>query len=150
MSSKFSFRINHKQIARALMKSGDLHKDDCACGLEYENDQAQELDELIDLALDVIEVFGEAGLRALVNRAEGRADGLDIQFRAKLAEEAEAKILAQAKLSEFDQIALLSVVGRIGGDMGAYDLASGLLLRGAYTAGELCRLPKAQLRELLM
>jgi hypothetical protein len=59
------------------------------------------------LTLDVIEVFGEAALRALVNRAERRADELDIPFRAKLAKEAEEKILAEAKLTEFDQIALL-------------------------------------------
>lgn len=132
------------------MKCGDLHKNGCACGLEYEHDQAQELEELIDLTLDVIEVFGEVGLRALANQAEKRADELDIKVRAKLAKEAEAKKMAQAKLTEFDQIALLSAVGRIGGDMDAYDLASGLLLSGAYTASELCRLSKAQLRELLM
>lgn len=98
----------------------------------------------------MIEVFGEAGLRALINRAERHADELDLFVRAKLATDGEEKMLGQARLSEFDQIALLSVVGRIGGDMDAYDLASGLLLRGAYTASELCRLPKAQLRELLM
>ncbi|EPL16047.1 hypothetical protein CF161_01010 [Pseudomonas sp. CF161] len=74
---------------------------------------------MTDLTLDVIEVFGEAGLRALVNQAEKRADELDIKVRAKLAKEAEAKIMAQAKLTEFDQIVLLSAVGRIGGDMDA-------------------------------
>jgi hypothetical protein len=86
------------------MKSGDLNKDGCACGLEYEHDQAQEVEELIDLTLDVIEVFGAAGLRALINRAERRADELDIEFRAKLATAGEEKRLNQAKLSEFNQI----------------------------------------------
>lgn len=98
----------------------------------------------------MIEVFGEAGLRALINRAERHADELDLFVRAKLATDGEEKMLAQAKLSEFDKVALPSAVGRIGGDMDSYDLASGLLLSGAYTASELCRLSKAQLRELLM
>lgn len=88
------------------MKNGDLHKDGYACGLEYEHGYAQKLEGLIDLTLDVIEVFGEAGLRALINRAERHADELDLFVRAKLATDGEEKMLAQAKLSEFDKKSL--------------------------------------------
>jgi len=55
--------INHQAIAEAIIKSGDLHRDDCGCGLSYEHDGEQELQELIGITLDVIAIFGAAGLR---------------------------------------------------------------------------------------
>ena len=141
--------INHQAIAEAIIKSGDLHREDCGCGLSYEHDDAQELQELIDISLDVIEVFGEAGLRALSNRAERRADELDIEVRAKLARAEAEKALSEAQLSEYDQMALMSAVGSIGGDMEAYDLAKALVRRKVYTVAEIMRLSSVQLRHLL-
>ena len=141
--------INHQVIAEALIKSGDLHREDCGCGLEYAHDEARELQELIDISLDVIEVFGEAGLRALSNRAERRADELDIEVRAKLARAEAEKALSEAQLSEYDQMALMSAVGSIGGDMEAYDLANALVRRKVYTVAEIMRLSREQLRHLL-
>lgn len=141
--------INHQAIAEAIIKSGDLHRDDCGCGLSYEHDEAQELQELIDISLDVIEVFGEAGLRALSNRAERRADELDIEVRAKLAKAEAEKALGEAQLSEYDQLALMSAVGSVGGDMDAYDLAKALVSRKIYTVPEIMRLSREQLRHLL-
>jgi hypothetical protein len=107
--------INHQAISEAIIKSGDLHREDCGCGLSYEHDDAQELEELIDISLDVIEVFGEAGLRALSNRAERRADELDIEVRAKLAKAEAEKARGEAQLSEYDQLGLMSAVGSVGG-----------------------------------
>ena len=141
--------INHQAIAEAIIKSGDLHREDCGCGLEYAHDEARELQELIDISLDVIEVFGEAGLRALSNRAERRADELDIEVRAKLARAEAEKALSEAQLSEYDQMALMSAVGSIGGDMEAYDLAKALVRRKVYTVAEIMRLSREQLRHLL-
>lgn len=141
--------VNHQAIADALIKSGDLHRDDCGCGLLYEHDEAQELQELIDIALDVIEVFGEAGLRALSNRAERRADELDIEVRAKQAKAEAEKALREAQLSEYDQLALMGAVGSVGGDMDAYDLAKALVSRKVYTVPEIMRLSREQLRHLL-
>jgi len=141
--------INHQAIAEALIKSGDLHRDDCGCGLSYEHDEAQELQELIDITLDVIEVFGEAGLRALSNRAERRADELDIEVRAKLAKAEAEKALREVQLSEYDQLALMGAVGSVGGDMDAYDLAKALVSRKVYTVPEIMRLSREQLRHLL-
>ena len=141
--------VNHQAIADALIKSGDLHREDCGCVLSYEHDEAQELQELIDISLDVIEVFGEAGLRALSNRAERRADELDIEVRAKLAKAEAEKAMGVAQLSEYDQIALMSAVGSIGGDMDAYDLAKTLVRRKVYSVAEIMRLSSVQLRHLL-
>ena len=141
--------VNHQAIADALIKSGDLHREDCGCGLSYEHDKAQELQELIDITLDVIEVFGEAGLRALSNRAERRADELDIEVRAKQAKAEAEKALGEAQLSEYDQLALMSAVGSIGGDMDAYDLAKTLVRRKVYSVAEIMRLSSVQLRHLL-
>lgn len=141
--------VNHQAIADALIKSGDLHREDCGCGLSYEHDEAQELQELIDIALDVIEVFGEAGLRALSNRAERRADELDIEVRAKQAKAEAEKALGEAQLSEYDQLALMGAVGSIGGDMDAYDLAKTLVRRKVYSVAEIMRLSSVQLRHLL-
>ena len=141
--------INHQAIAEALIKSGDLHREDCGCGLEYAHDEAQELQELIDISLDVIEVFGEAGLRALSNRAERRADELDIEVRAKQAKAEAEKALGETQLSEYDQLALMGAVGSIGGDMDAYDLAKTLVRRKVYTVAEIMRLSSVQLRHLL-
>lgn len=143
--------VNHQAIADALIKSGDLHREDCGCGLEYEHDEAQELQEVIDIALDVIEIYGEAGLRALVNQAERRADELDLKIRAAAAQaKAEAeKALGEAQLSEYDQLALMRAVGSIGGDMDAYDLAKTLVRRKLYSVAEIMRLSSVQLRHLL-
>lgn len=143
--------VNHQAIADALIKSGDLHREDCGCGLSYEHDDAQELQEVIDIALDIIEVFGEAGLRALVNQAERRADELDLKVRAAAAQaKAEAeKALGEAQLSEYDQLALMGAVGSIGGDMDAYDLAKTLVRRKVYSVAEIMRLSSVQLRHLL-
>jgi hypothetical protein len=141
--------VNHQAIADALIKSGDLHREDCGCGLSYEHDEAQELQEVIDIALDVIEVFGEAGLRALSNRAERRADELDIEVRAKLAKAEAEKAQIEAQLSEYDQLALMSAVGSIGGDMDAYDFAKTLVSRKVYSVVEIMRLSGVQLRHLL-
>lgn len=141
--------VNHQAIADALIKSGDLHREDCGCGLSYEHDEAQELQELIDIALDVIEVFGEAGLRALSNRAERRADELDIEVRAKQAKAEAEKAMSEAQLSEYDQLALMSAVGSVGGDLDAYDLAKALVARKIYTVPEIMRLSREQLRHLL-
>lgn len=143
--------VNHQAIADALIKSGDLHREDCGCGLSYEHHDAQELQEVIDIALDIIEVFGEAGLRALVNQAERRADELDLKVRAAAAQaKAEAeKALGEAQLSEYDQLALMGAVGSIGGDMDAYDLAKTLVRRKVYSVAEIMRLSSVQLRHLL-
>jgi len=141
--------VNHQAIADALIKSGDLHREDCGCGLSYEHDDAQEFQELIDITLDVIEVFGEAGLRALSNRAERRADELDIEVRAKLAKAEAEQALGEAQLSEYDQLALMGAVGSIGGDMDAYDLAKTLVRRKVYSVAEIMRLSSVQLRHLL-
>ncbi len=48
------------QIANALIKSGDLDKE-CDCGLEYEYDDAIDVEDLIDIAIDSIGTYGEAG-----------------------------------------------------------------------------------------
>ncbi|MFI8376146.1 hypothetical protein ACIGCH_18975 [Pseudomonas helleri] len=141
--------INHQAIAEAIIKSGDLHREDCGCGLSYEHDDAQELQELIDISLDVIEVFGEAGLRALSNRAERRADELDIEVRAKLAKAEAEKARGEAQLSEYDQLGLMSAVGSVGGDLDAYDMAKTLVARKIYTVPEIMRLSREQLRHLL-
>lgn len=143
--------INQQAIAEAIIKSGDLYREDCGCGLEYEHDEAQELHEVIDIALDVIEIYGEAGLRALVNQAERRADELDLKVRAAAAQaKAEAeKALVEAQLSEYDPLALMGAVGSIGGDMDAYDLAKTLVRRKVYSVAEIMRLSSVQLRHLL-
>ena len=141
--------INHQAIADALIKSGDLHRDDCGCGLEYHHDEAQELQELIGISLDVIAIFGAAGLRELALHANELAD--EEEFRAAAAQaKAEAeKAMGVAQLSEYDQIALMNIVGSIGGDMDAYDLATTLVRRKVYSVAEMMRLSGAQLRHLL-
>lgn len=160
--------INHQAIADALIKSGDLHRDDCGCGLEYHHDEAQELQELIGISLDVIAIFGAAGLRDLAIHANELADEeefraayeaaekerlaneLELKVRADAQAKAEAeKTLSGAQLSEFDQLALMSAVGSIGGDMEAYDLAKALVRRKVYTVAEIMRLSSVQLRHLL-
>ena len=153
--------INHQAIAEAIIKSGDLHRDDCGCGLEYHHDEAQELQELIGISLDVIAIFGAAGLRELALHANELAD--EEEFRAayeaaekeRLANELELKVRAdtqakaEAQLSEHDQLALMSAVGSIGGDVDAYDLAKTLVRRKVYTVAEIMRLSSVQLRHLL-
>ncbi|WP_422416810.1 hypothetical protein [Pseudomonas sp. GZD-222] len=141
--------INHQAIAGALIKSGDLYREDCGCGLEYAHDDAQELQEVIDIALDVIEVFGEAGLRALISRAEVRAGELEAQVRAKQAKAEAEKARGEAQLSEYDQLGLMSAVGSVGGDLDAYDMAKTLVARKIYTVPEIMRLSREQLRHLL-
>lgn len=141
--------INHQAIAEAIIKSGDLHRDDCGCGLSYEHDGEQELQELIGITLDVIAIFGAAGLRELALHANELAD--EEEFRAAAAQaKAEAeKAMGVAQLSEYDQIALMNIVGSIGGDMDAYDLATTLVRRKVYSVAEMMRLSGAQLRHLL-
>ena len=160
--------IDPRKIAEALLKSGDLYNDDCACGLEYMHDKESELNELIGLALDAIAIFGAAGLRDLAIHAneladeeefraayeaaekERLADELELKVRADAQAKAEAeKTLSGAQLSEFDQLALMSAVGSIGGDMEAYDLAKALVRRKVYTVAEIMRLSSVQLRHLL-
>lgn len=153
--------INHQAIAEAIIKSGDLHREDCGCGLEYQHDRESELNELIGLALDTIAIFGAAGLRDLALHANELADEED--FRAayeaaekeRLANELELKVRAdtqakaEAQLSEYDQLALMSAVGSVGGDLDAYDLAKALVSRRIYTVPEIMRLSREQLRHLL-
>lgn len=141
--------INHHAIAEALIKSGDLHREDCGCGLSYEHDEAQELQELIGITLDVIAIFGAAGLRELALHANELAD--EEEFRAAAAQaKAEAeKAVSEAQLSEYDQLALMSAVGSVGGDLDAYDMAKALVARKIYTVPEIMRLSREQLRHLL-
>lgn len=141
--------VNHQAIADALIKSGDLHREDCGCGLSYEHDGEQELQELIGITLDVIAIFGAAGLRELALHANELAD--EEEFRAAAAQaKAEAeKAMGVAQLSEYDQLALMNIVGSIGGDMDAYDLATTLVRRKVYSVAEMMRLSGAQLRHLL-
>lgn len=164
---KAGISIDSRKIAEALLKSGDLYNDDCACGLEYVHDKESELNELIGLALDTIAIFGAAGLRDLAIHAneladeeefraayevaekERRAVELDIEVRAKLAKAGAGKVLSEAQLSEYDQLALMSAVGSIGGDLDAYDLAKALVIREVYTVPEIMRLSREQLRHLL-
>ncbi|MCS4061711.1 hypothetical protein [Pseudomonas putida] len=141
--------INHQKIAEALIKSGDLYRDDCDCGLEYQHDDAQELQDLIDISLDVIDIFGAAGLRALINKAEVRVGEIEAQVRAKQAKAEEEKAMSEAIISEYDQIALLNIIGSIGGDMDAYDLAMALVRRKVYSVAEMMQLSRVQLRHLL-
>ena len=160
--------VNHQAIADALIKSGDLHREDCACGLEYKHDRESELNELIGLALDTVAIFGAAGLRDLAIHANELADEeefraayeaaekerldneLELKVRADAQAKAEAeKTLSGAQLSEFDQLALMSAVGSIGGDLDAYDLAKALVARKVYTVPEIMRLSSVQLRHLL-
>ena len=141
--------VNHQAIADALIKSGDLHREDCGYGLSYEHDEAQELQELIGITLDVIAIFGAAGLRELALHANELAD--EEEFRAAVAQaKAEAeKALGEAQLSEYDQLALMGAVGSVGGDMDVYDLAKALVSRKVYTVPEIMRLSREQLRHLL-
>lgn len=141
--------VNHQAIADALIKSGDLHREDCGCGLSYEHDEAQELQELIGITLDVIAIFGAAGLRELALHANELAD--EEEFRAAAAQaKAEAeKAVSEAQLSEYDQLALMSAVGSVGGDLDAYDMAKALVARKIYTVPEIMRLSREQLRHLL-
>lgn len=141
--------VNHKAIADALIKSGDLHREDCGCELSYEHDGEQELQELIGITLDVIAIFGAAGLRELALHANELAD--EEEFRAAAAQaKAEAeKAMGVAQLSEYDQMALMSAVGRIGGGIDAYDLAKTLVRREVYSVAEIMRLSSVQLRHLL-
>jgi hypothetical protein len=146
---KAGISIDPRKIAEALLKSGDLFNDDCACGLEYMHDKESELNELIGLALDTIASFGAAGLRDLAIHANELAD--EEEFRAAAAQaKAEAeKAVSEAQLSEYDQLALMSAVGSVGGDLDAYDMAKALVARKIYTVPEIMRLSREQLRHLL-
>lgn len=141
--------INHQAIAEALIKSGDLHREDCGCGLSYEHDGEQELQELIGITLDVIAIFGAAGLRELALHANELADEEEFRAAAAQAKGEAEKAMGVAQLSEYDQIALMNIVGSIGGDMDAYDLATTLVRRKVYSVAEMMRLSRAQLRHLL-
>lgn len=158
--------VNHQAIADALIKSGDLDRGDCGCGLEYKHDRESELLGLIDLALNTIAIFGAAGLRDLAIHANELADeeefraayelaekeklADDLKVRADTQAKAEAeKASGEAQLSEYDQLALMGAVGSIGGDMDAYDLAKTLVRRKVYSVAEIMRLSSVQLRHLL-
>ncbi|MNP59600.1 hypothetical protein D3C76_1546060 [compost metagenome] len=107
------------------------------------------MQDLIDISLDVIDIFGAAGLRALINKAEVRVGEIEAQVRAKQAKAEEEKAMSEAIISEYDQIALLNIIGSIGGDMDAYDLAMALVRRKVYSVAEMMQLSRVQLRHLL-
>ena len=137
--------IDQQAIAEELIKFGDLYKDGCGRDLDLIHNNEQELHDLIGNALDVVEVFGEAGLRALSNRALVRAD----EVQAKLAEEDAGNSAREIALSEYDTQALISAVGSVDGDADAYELAKTLVRRGIYTSDEMMRLSNAHLMHLL-
>ena len=137
--------IDQQAIAEELIKFGDLYKDGCGRNLDLIHNNEQELHDLIGNALDVVEVFGEAGLRALSNRALVRAD----EVQAKLAEEDAENSAREIALSEYDTQALISAVGSVDGDADAYELAKTLVRRGIYTSDEMMRLSNAHLMHLL-
>lgn len=139
--------IDQQSIAEELIKFGDLYKDSCGRDLDLIHSNEQELHDLIGNALDVVEVFGKAGLRALSNRALVRAD--EVQVQAKLAEENTENSAREIALSEYDTQALISAVGSVDGDADAYELAKTLVRRGIYTSDEMMRLSNAQLMHLL-
>ena len=139
--------IDQQAIAEELIKFGDLYKDGCGRDLDLIHNNEQELHDLIGNALDVVEVFGEAGLRALSNRALVRAD--EVQVQAKLAEEDAENSAREIALSEYDTQALISAVGSVDGDADAYELAKIMVQRGIYTSDEMMRLSNAQLMHLL-
>lgn len=182
--------VNHQAIADALIKSGDLDRDDCACGLEYKHDRESELLGLIDLALNAIAIFGAAGLRDLAIHAneladeeefraayevaekERRAAELDLKVRADAQAKAEAaerarlaedmvaarneieraeraRIASGAELSYFDQMSLMCSVGSVGGDFAEFDFVRALVLRGVFTAPEINKFSREQMRQLL-
>lgn len=148
MGVKNSLRINIDEIAKALIESGDLDKD-CDCGLEYEHDDAVDVEGLIDIAIEAIGTYGAAGLRVLIYRANIEVDRLDSKVRATQARKFEEIQTNNVRHTAYDQSDLLCAVGSIGGDMHDYDAATLLVLTGAYTASELSRLPSATLRKLL-
>jgi hypothetical protein len=79
MSNKLKLNIDTTIIAEKLMASGDLHARRCCCGEAHDAIGADNLVDmvgLIELMIDTIEDFGEAGLRELAALAKARADGL--------------------------------------------------------------------------
>ena len=72
--------IDHQSIADALIKSGDLHRDDCGCGLSYQHDSEADFIEIAETIFELIAPFGIAGLRDLAIYANELAD--EQEFRA--------------------------------------------------------------------
>lgn len=141
--------INVDKIASALIASGDLHKQDCACGLEHEHehDQAPKVEDLIGLALDAIAPFGVAGLRDLAYYATELAN--EEEFRQASIQYEEERRAEQEKFSDFDKLALLMAVRRVDGDMVSYHRAADLVSMERYTAREICLLSIETLSKLL-
>lgn len=133
--------IDRQNLAAAIIASGDLYRDDCACGLEYKHDSKAELDELVETILEVIEPFGAAGLRSLAFHANELAE--EKEFIAAYGQDEE-------ELNEFDKIALMAAVNRIGGDQKTYDRAADLVSAGLYTVMGICYLKTDKLRTLLI
>lgn len=133
--------IDRQNLAAKIISSGDLYRDDCDCGLEYKHDSKSDLIELIETALEVIAPFGAAGLRDLAIYANELAE--EKEFIAAYGQDAE-------ELSEFDKIALMAAVNRIGGDQQAYNRAADLVSSGLYTVLGICYLSTDKLRTLLI
>ncbi|WP_104961347.1 hypothetical protein [Pseudomonas sp. XWY-1] len=133
--------IDRQNLAAKIIASGDLYRDDCACGLEYNHDSKSDLIELIETALEVIAPFGAAGLRDLAIYANELAE--EKEFIAAYGQDEE-------ELSEFDKMALKIAVNRIGGDQQVYNKATDLIYAGLYTVNSICRLSTDNLRTLLL
>ena len=138
MERNLSGAINVDKIAGALIASGDLHKDDCVCGLKDEHDQAPKLEDLIVIALDAIAPFGAAGLRDLAYHATDFAN--EEEFRLAYNQAEKERRAEQEKFSDFDKLALLMAVRRVDGDMESYHRAADLVSLERYTAREICLL----------
>jgi hypothetical protein len=140
--------IDYNRIASTLLASGDLHKDDCACGMEHGHDCAPKLEEVVQIALDAIAPFGAAGLRDLAYYATDLAN--EEEFRQATIEEQKKRRAEQEKFSEFDKLALLIAVGRVDGDILSYHRAADLVSFERYTSREICLLPLETLTKLLV
>lgn len=146
MGTKFS--IDRQAIADALIKSGDLHRVNCACGLSYQHDSEADFIEVAETIFESIAPFGTAGLRDLAIYANQLADEQD--FRAAYEQSEKERRAEQADFSEFDQLALLIAVGRVDGDMTAYHRAADLVSAKRYTAREVSLLSTEMLAKLLI
>lgn len=80
MNNKLKLNIDTTLIAEKLIASGDLNSRSCCCGEGHGDGDISDVDNIIELVIDTIENFGEAGLRALSDRAKARADGLPEMF----------------------------------------------------------------------
>jgi len=136
--------VDRQNLAAKIIESGDLYRDDCDCGLEYKHDSKAELDELVETILDVIAPFGAAGLRDLAFHATELAEEKEFISAYEQASKAEDW------LSEFDKIALMAAVNRIGGDQKTYNRAVDLVAAGLYTVLGICYLSADRLKTLLI